>query len=54
MPPGFDFPERADLWLPLEANPLLAEGRSYTNPVVARLGENITADQASAELSAMA
>ena len=54
MPPGFDFPERADLWLPLEANPFLAEGRSYTNPVVARLGENITADQASAELSAMA
>jgi len=54
MPPGFDFPERADLWLPLEANPFLAEGRSFTNPVVARLGENITADQASAELSAMA
>ena len=37
MPPGFDFPERADLWLPLEANPFLAEGFSLTNPVVARL-----------------
>ena len=54
MPPGFDFPDRADLWLPLEAHPLRAEGLSFANPVVARLEENTTVDQASAELSALA
>ena len=54
MPPGFDFPDRADLWLPLEANPLRTEGRSYSNPVVARLEENTTVDQARDELSALA
>ncbi len=54
MPPGFSFPDRADLWLPHSANPLLGEGLSYSNPVVARLGENMAVDQAAAELSARA
>ena len=52
MPPGFNFPNRADLWLPLATNPLLVEGLSFS--VVARLGENMAVDQAAAELSALA
>ncbi len=54
MPPGFSFPDRADLWLPLGANPLSAEGISFANTVVARLGGNLVVDQAAAELSARA
>ena len=53
MPPGFDFPDRADLWLPMGANPLFAEGLSYALPTLARLGEGITPDQAASELTAL-
>ena len=53
MPSGFDFPNRADLWLPLAANPFQQEGASFTNPVVARLAENVSVEQARAELSAL-
>ena len=54
MQPGFDFPDRSDLWLPMQANPLRTEGNSFSPPVVARLGEDVTMDQANAELSALA
>ncbi len=37
MPPGFDFPGRADLWLPLPLA-LDDEGHFFARPVVARLG----------------
>ncbi len=53
MPPGFDFPNRADLWLPLEVD-AVQENLSLTRPVVARLGENVTVEQASAQLLALA
>ena len=53
MPPGFDFPNRADLWLPLEVG-ALQENLSLSRPVVARLGENVTVEQASAQLLALA
>jgi len=41
MPPGNDFPDRAELWLPMQANPFLEEGLSWANPVVGRLAEDI-------------
>ena len=54
MPPSFDFPDRTDLWLPFEAHPMRAEGLTFAGPVVARLAENTTVEQASAELRALA
>ena len=51
MPAGFDFPQRADLWLPLEVHE--GENVAFSYSVVARLGEGVTTKQASDELSAL-
>ncbi len=55
MPPSFDFPARAgtDLWLPLDLN-LDEEGHHLARPVVGRLGGDVSLEQATAELSALA
>ena len=52
MPPGFDFPQRADLWLPLEVHD--GENGAFSYPVVARLKEGVTIERATDELSALA
>ena len=54
MPPGFDFPERTDLWLPLEAHPLSSAGPALWGPVISRLGEGTSLAQATSELEALA
>lgn len=54
MPPGFDFPERTDLWLPLGAHPLRSGGPALWGPVVARLGAGVTTSEAGSELEALA
>jgi len=51
MPAGFDFPERVAIWRPMEVR--VEEGRSYMNPVVARLRDGVTREQALAELQTM-
>lgn len=52
MPDGFDFPRRASIWVPLEAN--LDPGNSRIQFVIGRLAPRATLSQASAELSAFA
>jgi putative ABC transport system permease protein len=53
MPPGFDFPGRADVWAPLALDPanLLWRQEHYLN-VVARLKPGVTIAQARADLRA--
>jgi len=50
MPPGFAFPRPADLWLPLQIT-LDAHG-SFSYPIVARLGEGVSPEEARALLAA--
>ncbi len=54
MPPGFDFPQGADLWTPRE----LAEPQIYRTAhnwtVVGRLRDGVSVEQARAEVSAIA
>jgi putative ABC transport system permease protein len=54
MPPGFQFPGKAELWTALVAvGPLAQNRRSHLLKVVGRLKHNVTPEQAQAELSAM-
>ena len=50
MPPGFAFPRLVDLWLPLQLT-LDAHG-SFRYPIVARLGEGVSPEEARALLAA--
>jgi predicted permease len=55
MPEGFRFPDREQVWLPLELDPTAAqrgEDRSYG--LVGRLAEGVSLDEAAAQLSAIA
>src|SRR6266487_484557 len=56
MPPGFDIPGIADVWLPLQANidslPL-SERAATSNTIVARLRPGVSLGQADAELKAI-
>ena len=51
MPAGFTFPSRAEIWTPLEvrADP----NQSFSRPVVARLRDDVTLEQARAALAAL-
>ena len=52
MPPRFDFPDRAELWVPLPPDPQNPDGRWYLNPI-ARLKPNVTAADAGREMGAL-
>jgi putative ABC transport system permease protein len=58
MPPGFDFPENASLWTPVELgfNDSLrqARGERPGHKAIGRLKPNVTLEQARAELSGVA
>jgi predicted permease len=49
MPPGFDFPNGADLWLPFAIR--LDPRNSMSRPVVGRLGGEVTLEQARARFA---
>ncbi|HEY7001384.1 MAG TPA: ABC transporter permease [Candidatus Udaeobacter sp.] len=57
MPPGFDLPGMADVWIPLQTNidslPL-TERAATTNTIIARLRPGVSLGQADAELKAIA
>ncbi|MEE9208120.1 MAG: ABC transporter permease, partial [Gemmatimonadota bacterium] len=54
-PEGFKFPIRAELWIPLEVNPLEHErGEGPRNPAYGRLRDGVDRDQAAAEFAALA
>ncbi len=53
MPPGFDFPGRVEVWVPLAPSPTYHRGDRRLS-VVARLAPSVTRAQAARELSAVA
>src|SRR5580700_5697633 len=53
MPAGFHFPDRADLWLPLQMNPLKAPRTDYFLSAVARLKPGVSVEQATSELESL-
>jgi predicted permease len=55
MPEGFGFPDREDVWIPLEVNPLATErGQGPRYEVIARLRPDASIATAQAQLAAMA
>jgi len=54
MPPGFQFPREAEIWIPRELFPAQISRTAHNWSVVARLRDNIGMDQARAELTQMA
>lgn len=51
MPPGFDFPRKAELWIPLAIR--ADQGNVYSRPVIGRLAPRASDQQAEAELDAL-
>jgi putative ABC transport system permease protein len=51
MPRRFDFPGRADLWLPLRLDPANPPMGSFSFPTVARLAADVSPEQAQARLT---
>jgi predicted permease len=54
MPPGFDYPEGADVWAPLEADPPNPYRLAHNYRAVGRLLSGVSLDQARADASAVA
>jgi ABC-type antimicrobial peptide transport system permease subunit len=54
MPPEFAFPRRAEIWIPREIFPAEISRSAHNWSVVARLRPNLTAQQANADVSAVA
>ena len=54
MPIGFQFPAKADLWLPAELNAPRTSRTAHNYAAVGRLRDGVSAAQASADLSAIA
>ena len=55
MPPGFQFPNKADLWIPLAPNERLRAARgAFWLPVVGRLKAGVTRVQAQADMNVIA
>jgi putative ABC transport system permease protein len=53
MPAGFHFPQRAEAWVPLQANPANEPRTNYWLNAVARLKPGVSVQQASGEVRAM-
>ncbi len=53
MPAGFHFPDRADLWFPLQMDPLKAPRTDYFLRAVARLKPGVSIEQATSELESL-
>jgi putative ABC transport system permease protein len=53
MPPSFNFPKDAEIWLPIEIFPRSQSRTSHGRQVVARLGDGVTLAEARTELSTM-
>jgi putative ABC transport system permease protein len=53
MPAGFHFPERAEVWAPLQMDPLTSARTDYFLLVVGRLKPGVTLQQADTEIRAM-
>jgi putative ABC transport system permease protein len=53
MPASFHFPERAELWVPLQNDPAQMRRTDYFLSAIARLKAGVTASQASSEMEAM-
>jgi putative ABC transport system permease protein len=54
MPPGFSFPEGAELWFPSELNGREPSRTAHNWSVIGRLRDGVTPEQAGAEVSAIA
>ena len=55
MPPGFDFPQRAEIWIPIEAFPPDTSTRTAHNwSVVGRLRSGVSLEAARADISTVA
>jgi putative ABC transport system permease protein len=53
MPAGFHFPDRADLWFPIQMDPLKALRTDYFLRAVARLKPGVSVEQATSELESL-
>ena len=54
MPSGFQFPAKAELWMPVEVNPERTSRTAHNWQAIARLRDGATAAQASADVSVIA
>ena len=54
LPPGFRFPDDSQIWMPREIEARLPSRSAHNWPVVARLREGTSLDQARADLTAIA
>jgi len=53
MPRGFNFPNEVDVWLPIEPHPSSPSRTSHGKRVIARLRDDVSMEQARADLSAI-
>src|SRR5438270_1693102 len=53
LPPGFRFPDDADVWMPRELAPVLPARTAHNWEAIARLGDGVTLEQAREDLSAI-
>ena len=54
MPPGFDYPEGADVWTPLELDRPISSRTGHNYRGIARLAPGVSLDQARADANAVA
>jgi putative ABC transport system permease protein len=54
LPPGFRFPDDADVWMPRELAPFLPARTAHNWEAIARLRDGVTLEQAREDLSAIA
>lgn len=54
MPPGFDFPEGASLWIPRELEPVTPSRTALNKKVIGRLGADVPIERAREDLGGIA